>query len=852
MRMSLKVYRLLLKLYPAGFRDEYGGPLQRQFKDDYREVRGARDLIRLWARIALDVARSAPGQLAREIAQDGRHALRLWRRQPLQTGLAIAVLAVAIGATTGVFSVLNALLLRPLPFDNPQRLATFHLYSSPRDMTGGTAFHDWRQHTAYFADAATFSSVEATVEGAGAARRLRLAETSWNFFSVLGTPPVRGRSFQPDEDAPGHGSVAVIGHGLWQDLFGGDPGAVGSDIRVNGVPLRIVGIAPPGFDFPQRSALWTPTTFDWPRIPKAEPAFFWSTVGRLKPDLTWAQARAAFGLEVQRDSVASRPGDVASRPALISLQDQLAGPVRTASLILMAGVALLLLLACANIANLLLARAIGRCRELTIRSALGASRARLSQQLVTETLLLWLVSAAAGLLVARWTVGVATAAQPAQLSSQSYTILDWRVLMFTIAASAVTGLAFGLGPAWVATRGDVAARGRTATPDAAQARTRSLLVAAQVAITIVLVTGSMALGRAFVTLLRIDNGYQLHSIATMSVSPSGTRREAGRADYYAAVLRRVAEVPGVVSASATQSLPLNTDSFSILGYRLEGGSGQVPATPIFISPAYFSTMGGRVLFGREFAQGDLRTDESLVVVNEEFARSLGDPAAIVGRALLEDGAEPRRIIGVVRGMRHTGPLHTPRPQVFRLSRAPRALTIVARVNGPARQRIAAIRDAARSVDPSVPVFNLKTMDERLDTVLARPKFYTTAIVFFGGLGLLLAVMGVYGVVSCSLLQRTREMGIRLALGTTPARLRAATLAQTFITVGAGAAAGIAAAAAFGRYLRSLVQGADAAMFPTAALAVLVTAVIAALAIWTATRHLARLDIADVLRAEVGD
>jgi predicted permease len=573
MKLSLRIYRALLKLYPAAFREEYDGALQRQFKDDYAEVRSTSDLVRFWARTLLDFARSMPSQFAREIAQDSRHALRLWRRRPLTTGFAIAALAIAIGANTGVFSVLNAVLLRSLPFHEPDRARVAprrFCATRPRQLCRVSRR---RLRNIYLADAASYStSLEVNLEGARATSRMRLTETSWNFFSLLGVSPVHGRSFLADEDVPGRDGVAVIGYGLWQELFGGDPRAVGATIHVNGAPLEVVGIAPPGFDYPQKTDVWSPTAFDFRRIPKTGAAYFWSTIGRLKPGLPWTQARRAFEVEAYRDSADRRQADAVNRPALIPLQEQLAGPVRNASLILMAGVSLLLLLACANIANPLLARTIARS-NVRIRTALGASRARLAQQLLTETLLLSLVGTAAGLLVARWTATVAAAVQPAELSSQSYTILDWRVLGFAIAASIVTGVIFGVGPALYATRRDVATRGRTATASGKHARMRNVLIGAQVAITIVLLTGSVALGSAFLALLRVDHGFDVHSIATMSVSLAGTGyEESGRAaSYYSDVLDRVRGVPGVVSASATEALPLNVDRFARYGFRLDTG-----------------------------------------------------------------------------------------------------------------------------------------------------------------------------------------------------------------------------------------------------------------------------------------
>ena len=849
MSRSLRLYRLLLKLYPARFRDDYAAPLEQQFKDDYAEVRGRRDLARFWARMVWDLLRSMPAQLTREIAQDSRHVLRLWRRRPAHTLFAIAVLAIAIGANTGVFSVLNAVLLRSLPFSEPDRLASLMNFGAPRD-----GFHEWRQNSLYLSDAATYDSFDVNVEGAQHAGRMRLTETSWNFFSVLGRGPAHGRGFAPGEDTPGNTGVAVISHGLWQQLFGGDPRALGSTIRVNGASLAVVGVAPAGFDYPNKSDLWAPTTFDFERIPKTGSVIFWTTIGRLEAGMTWTQASHAFEAEAYQRDPRRRTADSLNRPALVPLQAQLAGGVKRASSILMGGVALLLLLACANVANLLLARTVSRSNELAIRTALGASRPRLIQQLLTEALLLSVVASLAGLLVARWTAALATAVQPAQLVSQAYTILDWRVLAFSMGAAAATALVFGVAPAVYASRTGMVTTARTHTAGGKLTRTRAVLVGVQVVVTIALLTGSIALGRAFLTLLNIDSGFEVRSIATMSVSLAGTGyEESGRAwPYLGEVLDRVRAVPGVISASGTETLPLNIDGFMAARFNVDG-TGPAPLTSVvLVAPGFFDTIGSAVIAGREFASKDLNTTEPVAVVNEEFARLHGAPAALIGRSLTAERWPTLRIVGVVRGMRYAGPSYEPRPQIFRVSRSPRALTIVARVNGHAGDRIAIIHDAVRSVDPKVPVYDVKTMDEWLDATLARPKFYATVLIFFGGLGLLLAIVGVYGVSSYAVLQRTREMGIRLALGTTPARLRTAMLRQASLVIGIAAASGVGVALGFGKYLQSLVQGAHEGLLSTSMLAVALTSVVAGAAIWSATRHIARLDITDVLRAECAD
>ena len=375
----------------------------------------------------------------------------------------------------------------------------------------------------------------------------------------------------------------------------------------------------------------------------------------------------------------------------------------------------------------------------------------------------------------------------------------------------------------------------------------------QIAVTIVLVTGSIALGRAFVTLLRVDNGFDVRAIVSMSVSLAGAGIDEGAVgDYYRRVTERVRSIPGVTSVSATESLPLDVESYAGSSFNVDRTGTPTLGLTIRVAPGYFSTIGARLIAGREFTADDQVQRGRLVIVNEEFARKFGDPGALVGRQLTSERWPPAQIIGVVRGSRDAGPAHAPPPQVFFSTGAARQLAIVARVSGRARDRIGIIRDAVQSVDRRVPVFNVKTMDERLDTVLAQPRFYTMAAIFFGGLAVLLAVIGVYGIVSYAVVQRMREMGIRLALGATPLRLRAWLLRSTLVTVGIGTAAGIGGAVVFRRYLQSLVHGADAPLLSTTLVAVAFTTLVAAAAIWTATRQVARLDIADVLRAEGAD
>ncbi len=842
---SLTVYRYLLRFYPAVFFEEYAGAMEREFRDQLAESNGACALAALWIRLLVDLAISIPLQFSGEVSQDARHTLRLWASRPWHTGFAITALAIGIGANTGVFSVVNALLLRSLPFREPSRLASLRTYLVPHD--SAKQFHDWRRQSKYLSDAALFEQTDLNLGGVHNPGRAHVAQASWNFFSILGAQPVLGRTFRSDEDTPGNNAVAVIGYGLWQELFAGDPRALGATIRVDGFPLAIIGVAPPGFDYPHGAVLWKAAAF-------SPGNNGWETIARLKPGVTWPQAREAFAADLDRLSPNRRKiDDVKLRPTIASLQDELAGPVKNASLLLMSGVVLVLLIACTNVANLLMARTADRAPELSIRSALGASRARLMQQLLTECLLLSLVASTAGLAVAFWTASIAAKFLPAPLATQSYSILDGRVLAFAVLVSIGSGLFFGVLPSIYAGRVH-AFRARGSSESRGSRLIRETLVAAQVMLTIVLLTASVSVGRAFVNLMRTDRGFNVKGLVTVSVSLDGTTHDAAgqQLPYFEEALSRIRRLPGVRSASATEYLPLYATGFVGGPWGLDGRPAKGNSMFVPVLPDYFQTMGGRILYGREFTTAEVRSDAEVAVVNEQFARVFGVPAEALGHQITQRNSVPKKIVGVVKGMDYAfEEVYANPSQIFVPAHSPGGFspTFVVRVNGRAEDRLAMVRDAIRSVDTQVPVFSAKTMEQRLTDAFIRPKFYSAAVQFFAAFALLLAVIGIYGVVSYAVAQRTHEMGVRMALGTTPHRLRGVLLQQGLVTVAAGAIPGIAGAMLVARFLESLVEGAKSINPATFFFSVLFIALIASTGIWAATRRIAGLDIMEILRTE---
>ena len=592
-------------------------------------------------------------------------------------------------------------------------------------------------------------------------------------------------------------------------------------------------MAPPEFDYPNRSALWKPAVFSAGNNG-------WDTVARLKPGVEWPQARAALDAEVER--LLPNRGD-APRAQLRPLQDALAGPVKNASLLLMAGVVLVLLIACTNVANLLMARTADRAAELSIRSALGASQARLTQQLLTECMLLSLVAALAGLLVAIWTTSIAATVQPPPLATQSYSVLDGRVLGFTVIVAILSGLVFGVLPSLSVRRN--ARRSRLI---------REALAAVQVMLTIILLAASVSVGRAFVYLMGIDRGYDVKGVLTVNVSLDGTTHQVNgrQLPYFEEALARVRALPGVRGASATEFLPLYATGSVGGPFGLDGRRAKRISAMIPVLSGYFGAMGGRILYGREFTDSEVHSGAKVAVVNERFAAEFGALEEAVGRQLTMGRSPSRKIVGVVSGMDYETDATGGHPnQVFIPSETPGSFfsTFVARVDGRTEDRLAAIRDAIRSVDPQVPVFGVKTMERRLADIFTRPKFYRTAVWMFAGFALLLAVIGMYGIVSYAVVQRTQEMGVRMALGTTPVRLRGMLLRQGLVIVAAGAIPGVAGARLAGRFLESLMDGAKTIDLATAAGLVMFLALIASTSIWAATRRIAGLDIMTVLRIE---
>ena len=521
---------------------------------------------------------------------------------------------------------------------------------------------------------------------------------------------------------------------------------------------------------------------------------------------------------------------------------------------LLGAVALVLLIACANVAQLLLSRLAERRQELMVRAALGASRARLVQQLTTECCLLTLTATAAGLGVANWAARLASQAQPATLSIQHYTILDWRVLAFAAGTALLTGLLFGVLPASLTGRMLPAAdvvHGQPGIHGAGAGRMRAVLVAIEAALAVILVAGSVSMGRSFLKLLGIDLGYGTDRVVTLNVSLVGTSHEGQAAwrQYYGEALERLRAVPGVESAGATSLLPLMRGLTESARFTLD--DRHVDDVGVReASPDFFRSIGSALVAGREFTAADQQTSEQLVIVNEDFARALGR-GDLVGRKISGYRGKAYTVVGVVRTVRQAGPGSGIGPDVYRdMDQQPRSwATFTAKVRGDAERYLAPCRDAVQAADAQVPVYDVKTLDQRLSENLARPRLYTSAVLFLGVFALLLAVVGTYGVASYSITRRTHEIGVRIAVGASPRGLRGMLLRQSMLPVACGALAGVAGAGALERYLQHLMAHAEPTGPWTCAVAAAALAATAALAVWTATGRIVRMDPTAALRTE---
>ena len=818
-----------------------------QYKEECRDVRGGRSL--------------------ESLAQDVRFGARMMRRSPGFTLVAVLTLAIGVGANAAMFSVVDAVLLRPLPFADPAQLVAVNVTRPgvPLDYVSYPDLRDWRSGTHSFSELAGYAGQSVNLTGRAEPTRVVGAFVSANFFPMLGVQPSVGRGFVAGEDEPGAARVAVVSHELWQTMFASDPALVGRTLTLNGQPFTVVGVLPADFHPWWDAEVYLPLCA-YPNFSLDRAKTSAAVIGRMRAGVTLQQAQAEL-TTVARQLAQQYPATNRDRGVVVRpLTDVLVENVRGSLLWLLGAVALVMLIACANVSNLLLSRAAGRRRELAVRTALGAGRGRLVRQLLTESLLLWGLGAAAGLALAGPVVDLLSAS-PLANSATRVIVTDRTVLGFTLGLSLVTGLLFGVVPALQTARVDVneelKAGGRSGAGSGAPTRRRvqNLLVIAQVALAVVLVSGAGLATRSLTRLHAIDPGFVPDHLLTLEYRlprnkyPKGDEQWA----FHRTVVERVQALPGVRSAAVVRALPFSGNAAGcafVLLDRARPPDGQEPQAEVNVAhPRYFATMGIPLLSGRGLADGDGSDAPAVVVINRSMAERYwpgGDPVGkpLELRGAIFDGARRVTIVGVVGDVKHGGLDDPTMPQIYAAqAQVPFIFaTLVVRTELEPMALANSVRAAVWSVDPEQPVWKVRTMESLLTTSLRSRSLTTLLLDIYSAIALMLAALGIYGVIAYVVSQRTRELGIRMALGAQPRQIVAAVVRQGLALALAGVALGSVGAALLARLVRSQLFGVSAADPLTfAAMLVLLTAV-ALVASWLPARRATRIDPASALRA----
>jgi putative ABC transport system permease protein len=806
---------------------------------------------------------------------DLRFGLRMLRKHPALTAIAIITLALGIGANTAIFSVVNAVLLRALPVADPDRLVMVYEANMARGFNRGAVapgnYLSWKARQTVFEEIGAFGAQSFTLAGNDGAEMLEGARVTANLFGLLRAAPGLGRAFRSEEDRPGGERAVILSHSLWLRRFGGEQNIVGQSVTLDDKPYAIVGVMPEGFNFPSRNIdIWAPAALDAERGLDGMTGRMLLVIARLKPQATIEQARAEMGV-ITRGMAQANPSFNADLSAnIVPLREEVVSGWRRILLILFGVVACVLLISCANVANLLLARAAARTRETAIRLAVGASRLRIVRLLLMESLLLAGAGGVVGLLIGWWGVDALVALSPFDQLRESGVRMDANVAWFTFALTFLTGLLFGLAPALKSSKPDLNESlnngGRGAT---AGVGLRSALVVSEIALSLVLLAGAGLMIRSFLRLQSVDSGFDPRNLLTLRLSlPEARYQEAHQVvSFYQQLTERLGRLPGVESVAATHALPLSgmggVRPFTVEG-RPRQEPGNAPAVQYrMVSPGYFRTMKITLIRGRDFTKQDEGQAAGVVIINQAFQRRYFPDEDPVGKRITLGGYDDQlgEIVGVVGDVRHWWAGTEAEPEMYwdnsqvwmarspTLSRLRRSLTLALRTDGDPQSLIGDVRREVIALDKAAPVTGVRTMEERMGASLAGGRFNTLLLSLFAALALILAVVGLYGVISYTVAERTRDIGVRMALGARTGDVLRLVIGRGMTLTLAGVGIGLLASFALTRLMKDMLFEVGPTDPPTfVAIAVLLTAA-ALTACYIPARRATKVDPMVALREE---
>ncbi len=789
-------------------------------------------------------------------------------KKPAFTSIVVIALGIGIGATTAIFSVVNAIILRPLSYKNSDRLVMVWMNNTrmgiDQDWHSYPNYADYRDQNQTFETIAAFNNRSLTLTDAGEPLRVFGAWSTANLFDVLGVQPAYGRAFTIEEEEPGKDAVVVLSDGLWKRRFGSDPQIVGQQVSLSGRSRTVIGVMPAGFSFPEKDTeAWIPIALDARR--KAARGFFsFKAIGLLKQNVSLDQARSDMGAIAARISE-QFPDQEGYGSNLVGLHQQVVGSVRVAILALFAAVGFVLLIACANVANLLLARAATREREIAIRTALGAGRGRLIRQLLTESMTISLVGGALGLLVAKFGLDALITLSPADTPRLDSVGIDGRVLAFTLGVSLLTGLIFGLAPALQASRPDLNETlkegGRGSGGSIKRNRVRSTLVVAEVALSLLLLVCAGLMIKSFIRLQQFDLGFNPDHLLTMRVQLSGSKYSEGNqvAGFYKQAVERIRTLPGVESVGAISDIFLsktpNSTTFTIEGRPPVPDPERVEAPLDAVTPDYFKTMGISLIRGRVFDDRDADGTTPVVIINQTFANRFFADEDPLGKRFCYGDPDPQNpwltIVGIVGDMRRTGFDSEARCETFlpHAQAASSGMTMIVRASSDPMNLIGAMRSKIWEIDKDQAIYDIRTMDAMLGQMMSQRRFNMMLFGILAAVALILASVGIYGVISYSVTQRTHEIGIRLALGASPTDVMKMILRQGMLLAVAGVGLGLGASFLLTRFMSSLLYGVSATDPVTFAIIGATLAVVALGACFVPARRALKVDPMVALRYE---